>query len=137
MKSPTGERLQYRDFLILAGLSIAGVIITLKAPTLFLGIRILLAPCFSLVALLLYRSYWGLAVAVPSSLATIALFGDPLTAIRLLGEMGVISWINRKRESDNAIRSGRVIRHVVAYALLIGCPFLFLTEVYLNRTPGM
>ncbi len=136
MKSPTGERLQYRDFLILAGLSIAGVIITLKAPTLFLGIRILLAPCFSLVALLLYRSYWGLAVAVPSSLATIALFGDPLTAIRLLGEMGVISWINRKRESDNAIRSGRVIRHVVAYALLIGCPFLFLTEVYLNRTPG-
>jgi serine phosphatase RsbU (regulator of sigma subunit) len=136
LKSPTGERLQQRDCLILAGLSIAGVIITLKAPTLFLGIRILLGPCFSLVALLLYRSYWGLAVAVPSSLATIAMFGDPLTAIRLLGEMGVISWINRKRESDNAIRSGRVIRHVVAYALLIGCPFLFLTEVYLNGTPS-
>lgn len=140
MKSPTGapstERLRHRDRWILVVLSVAGVLITLKAPTLFLGIRILLGSCFSLIALLLYRSYWGLAVAVPSSLATILMFGDPLTAIRLLGEMGVISWINRKKESDQAIRSGRVIRHVVAYALLIGCPFLFLTETYLNATPS-
>lgn len=140
MKSPAGapssERLRHRDRWILALLSVAGVLITLKAPTLFLGIRILLGSCCSLIALLLYRSYWGLAVAVPSSLATILMFGDPLTAIRLLGEMGVISWINRKKESDHAIRSGRVIRHVVAYALLIGCPFLFLTETHLHGTPS-
>jgi len=97
----------------------------------FLRIRILLGSCFSLIALLLYRSYWGFAVAVPSSLATVWMFGDPLTAIRLLGEIGVISWINRKQECDQAIRSGRVIRHVVAYALVIGCPFLFLTETLL------
>jgi len=140
LKPSTGQQsdqqLEQKDRWILVGLSIAGVIITLKAPTLFLGIRILLGSCFSLIALLLYRSYWGLAVATPSSLATIWMFGDPLTAIRLLGEMGVISWINRNKESDQAIRSGRVIRHVVAYALFIGCPFLFLTETYLNGTPS-
>lgn len=140
MKTFTGQTSSQRpgraDGLILAGLTIAGVIITLKAPTLFLGIRILLGSCFSLTALLLYRSYWGLAVAVPSSLATVWLFGDPLAAIRLLGEMGVISWVAQNRDSDRAIRSGRVIRHVVAYALLIGGPFLFLTEKYLNGTPN-
>ena len=114
---------------------ITGVIINLNAPYLILGIRILLGSCFSLIALLLYRSYWGFAVAVPSSLATLWMFGDPLTAIRLLGEMGVISWINRKQECDQAIRSGRVIRHVVVFALVIGCPFLFLTETLLKGTP--
>ena len=132
----SGQRLRRTDGLILASLMIAGVIITLNAPTLFLGIRILLGSCFSLIALLLYRSYWGFAVAVPSSLATVWMFGDPLTAIRLLGEIGVISWINRKQECDQAIRSGRVIRHVVAYALVIGCPFLFLTETLLCGTPS-
>lgn len=139
MKALTGEqqgqRLRSIDVLILVALTIAGLIITLRAPTLFLGIRILLGSSFSLTALLLYRSYWGLAVAVPSSLATIWVFGDPLTAIRLLGEMGLISWINQRKDCDYAIRSGRIIRHVVAYALLVGCPFLYLTETYLKGTP--
>jgi serine phosphatase RsbU (regulator of sigma subunit) len=129
------QRLRSIDVLILVALTIAGLIITLQAPTVFLGIRILLGSCFSLTALLLYRSYWGLAVAAPSSLATIWLFGDPLTAIRLLGEMGSISWINQNRDSDHAIRSGRVIRHVAIYAVLLGCPFLYLTETYLKGTP--
>lgn len=129
-----GQRLRSIDALILVALMIAGLIITLRAPTLFLGIRILLGSCFSLTALLLYRSYWGLAVALPSSLATIWMFGDPFTAIRLLGEMGVISWINQRKDCDHAIRSGRIIRHVVAYAILVGCPFLYLTETYLKGT---
>jgi serine phosphatase RsbU (regulator of sigma subunit) len=129
------QRLRSIDVLILVALTIAGLIITLQAPTMFLGIRILLGSCFSLTALLLYRSYWGLAVAAPSSLATIWLFGDPFTAIRMLGEMGTISWINQNRDSDHAIRSGRVIRHVAVYAVLLGCPFLYLTETCLKGTP--
>ena len=128
------KHLRRVDALILAILTVGGIIVTIKAPFLFLGARILLASCFSLTALLIYRSYWGVAVSVPSALTTIWMFGDPLTAIRLIGEMVLISWLNRKPKCDRAIRSGRIIRHVVAYAALIGCPFLFLTEVYINGT---
>ena len=123
------------QLLLVVLLSLGGLIITFAAPSIFLGMRLLLCPVFSLLAFLLYRSYWGLVVAVPSSLATIWLFGDPLTAIRLLGEMGVITGLNRKNKCDNAIRGGRIIRHVAFYAVFVGCPFLYLTEVYLLGTP--
>ena len=105
------------------------------APSIFLGMRLLLCSIFSLLAFLLYRSYWGIVVAVPSSLATIWLFGDPLTAFRLLGEMGAITWWNRKNRCDNAIRGGRIIRHVAFFAVFVGCPFLYFTEVYQLGTP--
>ena len=130
LKESKSHVLSKRELVSVLLLSLGGLIITFEAPSIFLGMRLLLAPCFSLLAFLLYRSYWGFAVAVPSSLATIWLFGDPLTAFRLLGEMGVITLLNRKSRCDSAIRAGRIIRHVAIYAVLIGCPFLYLTEVY-------
>jgi sigma-B regulation protein RsbU (phosphoserine phosphatase) len=135
LKESKSHVLSKRELVSVLLLSLSGLIITFEAPSIFLGMRLLLAPCFSLLAFLLYRSYWGFAVAVPSSLATIWLFGDPLTAFRLLGEMGVITLLNRKSRCDNAIRAGRIIRHVAIYAVLIGCPFLYLTEVYRLGTP--
>ena len=134
LRGQVSQHLQRRDVILLLVLTLVGVLITLNAPTIFLGARVLLAPCCSLLAFLLYRSYWGLAVAIPSSLATIALFGDPLTAVRLIGEMVFVTWMCRSSSSDKAIRYGRVIRYIVIYALVIACPFLFLTEVFLNGT---
>ncbi|MCP9826825.1 PP2C family protein-serine/threonine phosphatase [Synechococcus sp. EJ6-Ellesmere] len=122
------------DSLVLAALTIAGVVTTLHAPTIFLGPKILFASLFSLAAFLLYRSCWGVAVAIPSALATIWIFGDSLTAIRLIGEMAFISWINRGPCCDLAIRRGRIVRDIVLYALLIASPFLFSTELFLNGT---
>ena len=129
------HKLSKSDLILLGLLSLGGLIITLAAPTALLGMRLLLGPCFSLLAFLLYRSYWGLAVALPSALATIWLFGSPLTAYRLLAEIGVITWLNRKGSNDQAIRSGRIIRDVAIFAVLIGCPFLYFTEVYSFGTP--
>ena len=135
MKGSKTHRLSKAELVSLTLLSLGGLIITLAAPSVFLGMRLLLGSSFSLLAFLLYRSYWGLAVAIPSSLATIWLFGDVLTACRLLAEIGVITWLNRKKSCDQAIRSGRLIRDVAIFAVLIGCPFLYLTEVYHFGTP--
>ena len=135
MKESKTHALSKSQLVLVVLLSLGGLIITLAAPSIFLGMRLLLAPFFSLLAFLLYRSCWGLVVAVPSSLATIWLFGDPLTAFRLLGEMGAITWLNRKSRCDNAIRGGRIIRHVAIFAVFVGCPFLYLTEVYQLGTP--
>ena len=135
IKMSKKHKLSKSDLILLGLLSLGGLIITLAAPTALLGMRLLLGPCFSLLAFLLYRSYWGLAVALPSALATIWLFGSPLTAYRLLAEIGVITWLNRKGSNDQAIRSGRIIRDVAIFAVLIGCPFLYFTEVYSFGTP--
>ena len=60
-------------------------------------------------AFLLYRLLG--ASLHPSSLATIWLFGDVLTACRLLAEIGVITWLNRKKSCDQAIRSDAFVMH--------------------------
>lgn len=135
MKESKTHALSKSQLVLVVLLSLGGLIITLAAPSIFLGMRLLLAPFFSLLAFLLYRSCWGLVVAVPSSLATIWLFGDPFTALRLLGEMGAITWLNRKNRCDHAIRRGRIIRHIAIFAVFVGCPFLYLTEVYHLGTP--
>ena len=134
LRGQVSQHLQRRDVIALLVLAIVGVMLTLHAPTIFFGARVLLGPCCSLLAFLLYRSYWGIAVAIPSSLATVALFGDALTAIRLIGEMVFVTWLCRGSSADKAIRYGRVIRYVVLYAIVVGCPFLFLTEVFLEGT---
>lgn len=126
-----GARLNRLEITVLIILTAGGLITTWYAPTIFFGARILLGPTYSLLAFLLFRGWWGIPVAIPSSLATIALFGNPLTAIRLLAEIIFISLINRRAGSDQRIREGRVIRQVVIFALLIGCPFLYVTEVFL------
>ena len=135
LKESKTHALSRSQLVLVVLFSLGGLIITLEAPSIFLGMRLLLCPIFSLLAFLLYRSCWGLVVAVPSSLATIWLFGDPLTAFRLLGEIGAITWWNRKNRCDNAIRGGRIIRHVAIFAMFIGCPFLYFTEVYQLGTP--
>ena len=123
-----------RDTAWVVSMAIAGLLVNLNAPSVFFGARLLFGSIFSLLAFLLYRRSWGLAVAVPSSLATILMFGDPLTAIRLIGEMGAITWLNRKPSSDKLIREGRVIRQIALFALVIGCPFIVFTEVHLLGT---
>ena len=135
LKESKTHALSRSQLVLVVLFSLGGLIITLEAPSIFLGMRLLLCPIFSLLAFLLYRSYWGIVVAVPSSLATIWLFGDPLTAFRLLAEMGAITWWNRKNRCDNAIRGGRIIRHVAFFAVFVGCPFLYFTEVYQLGTP--
>lgn len=75
MKGSKTHRLSKAELVSLTLLSLGGLIITLAAPSVFLGMRLLLGSSFSLLAFLLYRSYWGLAVAIPSSLATTWLFG--------------------------------------------------------------
>jgi len=125
------ENLIKKDAVLLFCMAIAGLLVNLNAPSIFFGARLLFGSTFSLLAFLLYRRSWGVAVAVPSSLATILMFGDPLTAIRLLGEISAITWVNRKPDSDKGIREGRVIRQIALFSLLVGCPFILLTETYL------
>ncbi len=134
MPSKNQKTPKAQDAVWIVGMAIAGLLINLNAPSVFFGARVLFGSVFSLLAFLLYRRNWGIAVAIPSSVATILMFGDPLTAIRLMGEISAISWLNRKPDSDKGIREGRVIRQVVQYALLIGCPFVFLTETHLLGT---
>ena len=115
-------------FSFAALLAISGWFANAYAPTPFFGIRILLGSTFSLFAFLLFRGKWGILVAIPSSLVTISLFGDPYTAIRFLGEITFLTYLNRRGNADLSIRKGSLIWQVAIYAILIGGPFLYLTE---------
>ena len=135
MKGSKTHRLSKAELVSLTLLSLGGLIITLAAPSSLSKMRLLLGSSFFPSCFLLYCPIGGLLLVIPSSLATIWLFGDVLTACRLLAEIGVITWLNRKKSCDQAIRSGRLIRDVAIFAVLIGCPFLYLTEVYHFGTP--
>ena len=114
---------------IFAGLlAIFGWLVNAHAPTPFFGIRHLLGSTFSIFSFLLFRGKWGILVAIPSSLVTISLFGEPYTAIRLLGEITFLTYLNRRSSSDRSIRKGSLIWQDAIYATLIGGTFLYLTE---------
>lgn len=115
-------------FLIAGLLAIFGWLVNAYAPSPFFGIRLLLGSTFSIFSFLLFRGKWGILVAIPSSLVTISLFGEPYTAFRLLGEITFLTYLNRRSSSGRSIRKGSLIWQDAIYATLIGGPFLYLTE---------
>jgi len=116
------------NFSILALLAISGWLVNAHAPTPFFGIRLLLGSTFSIFSFLLFRGKSGILVAIPSSLVTISLFGEPYTAIRFLGEITFLTYLNRGSSSDLSIRKGSLIWQVAIYSIFIGGLFLYLTE---------
>jgi len=110
---------------LLAGL---GVLLNAWPVPLFYGVHLLLGSLPATLAILLWRTWWGVALGLLAGLQTWRLWGHPWAVLIFTLEM---AWLTLALRRFNGPASndgnGRVVLFSMAYWLLLGCPLVFLT----------
>ena len=109
---------------VLTALAVLGNVCPLP---LFFGIHLLLGSTAAVLALLLWRGWTGLAMAVLASLYTWKLWGHPWAIVIFTGELLWLSLaINRWNGPRSNDSNGQIILWDIAYWALIGVPLVLL-----------
>ena len=94
---------------------------------LFYGVHLLLGSVAAILALLLWRSWWAVAIGAIASLQTIALWGHPWAVVIFTAEM---VWLTLAMRHCNGPASndsnGRVVLFDALYWLVLGAPLVLL-----------
>ncbi|MFO7629135.1 MAG: diguanylate cyclase [Prochlorococcaceae cyanobacterium] len=114
--------------LLLAGLFTALAVVANANPLpLVFGIQLLLGSVFAVLALLLWRGWWGVGIGVVASLYTWKLWGHPwavlIFSLEILWLAIALNRFNGPAERDG---EGGVILFNILYWLLIGAPLVLL-----------
>jgi diguanylate cyclase (GGDEF)-like protein len=115
-----------RDLPWLALLSGLAVLLNTLPVPFFYGIHVLLGSVPAILALLLWRGGWGVAIGVLASLQTWSLWGHPWAVVIFTLEM-VWLWLGLRRfhGQPNREGNGRVVMLAMGYWLLLGAPLVF------------
>lgn len=94
---------------------------------LFYGIQVLLGSVPPILALLLWRSWWAVAMGAVASLQTWRLWGHPWAVLIFTLEMVWLTLAVRRSGAESGEEgSGRVVLASIAYWLLLGSPLVLL-----------
>lgn len=109
---------------LLTGLA---VLLNLQPLPLFYGIQVLLGSTLPVLALLLWRTGWSVAMAAIASLVTWKLWGHPWAVVIFTAEM---AWLTLGLEQLNRrgteVETGSVIPLSISFWLLLGAPMVVL-----------
>lgn len=122
--APAIGRTQLPWLALLSGLAV--LLNALPLP-LYYGIHVLLGSIPAILVLLLWRSWWGIAIGALASLQTWPLWGHPWAIVIFTLEL-VWLWIALRRCKCSAGEgcSGQVVLYAIGYWLLVGCPLVLL-----------
>jgi diguanylate cyclase (GGDEF)-like protein len=106
-------------------MSALGVLLNTLPVPLYFGVQVLLGSVPPILALLLWRSWWAVPMAVLASLQTWALWGHPWAVVIFTLEMVWLTVAMRRfngpAKNDG---NGRVVLFSLAYWLLVGAPLV-------------
>lgn len=122
--APAIGRTQLPWLALLSGLAV--LLNTLPLP-LYYGIHMLLGSIPAILVLLLWRSWWGVAIGALASLQTWTLWSHPWAVVIFTLEL-VWLWLALRRGNGPASQdsNGRVVLFAIGYWLLVGCPLVLL-----------
>ncbi|MEX0589143.1 MAG: GGDEF domain-containing protein [Cyanobium sp.] len=127
LKRPLFARPSRKQGLVLALLTGLGVLLNLQPLPLFYGIQVLLGSTMPILALLLWRTGWSVAMAAIASLVTLKLWGHPWAVVIFTAEMAWLALgLERLNRRGDANSNGSVIPLSIGYWLLVGAPLVAL-----------
>ncbi len=110
---------------VLLLLTLLAVLGNLAAVPLFFGIHLLLGSIAAVLALLLYRGWWGWLIGTLASLYTVSLWGHPWAVVIFSLELAWLSlMLNRWGGSTQTLLKGRIVLADAGYWLLLGAPLV-------------
>lgn len=127
------NRLTTRDYLLLAALTIAGLLGSICAIPLVAGFSYLPGSIAVLLIVRLFGLQWGAFAGIVSSFWTIRLFGHPYAMIWLTLEPLAVGWL-LARSSE---RTRNLITFDTLYWSLIGAPLIWLSYRHGTDAPAL
>jgi diguanylate cyclase (GGDEF)-like protein len=128
--SPAHWRRQLPLLALMTGLSV--LLNGLPLP-LFYGVQILLGSVLPVLALLLWRQWWGVAIGAVASLQTWRLWGHPWAVVIFTLELVWLHWALKRRRARTAATHANleddqsaVVLYAIGYWLLVGAPLVLL-----------
>ena len=105
-------------------------IINLHPYELYLGISLIFGMSIALMTLFFAGGWWGVVVAIPASLATAYLWGQPYSCMIFLLEAISLTLFTNSRHGESLLRKGHIIIIDFLFWLFIGAPLYYLTHHY-------
>jgi serine phosphatase RsbU (regulator of sigma subunit) len=118
---------RHMPWLVVLAACLAAVI-NLHPYELFLGVSLILGMSISLATLFFAGGWWGVIVAIPASLATVYLWGQPYSCAIFLLEAIVLTLCRNSRYGDPLLQKGYIIIIDFLFWLLLGGPLYYLTH---------
>lgn len=107
-----------------------GAIINLHPYRLYLGTSLIFGMSIALMTLFFAGGWWGVVVAIPASLATVYLWGQPYSCTIFLLEALVLTLCINSRHGESLLKKGHVITIDFLFWLFLGAPLYYLTHLY-------
>jgi serine phosphatase RsbU (regulator of sigma subunit) len=105
-------------------------IINLHPYELYLGISLIFGMSIALMTLFFAGGWWGVVVAIPASLATVYLWGQPYSCIIFLFEALVLTLCRNSRHGELLLQKGQIIVVDFLFWLFLGAPLYYLTHLH-------
>ena len=126
-RRPLLARPSRQEGLSLALLTGVAVLLNLQPLPLFYGIQVLLGSTLPVLALLLWRTGWSVAMAAVASLVTWKLWGHPWAIVIFTAEMAWLALgLERLSQRGAEAETGSVIPLSISFWLLLGAPMVAL-----------
>ena len=106
-------------------------IVNLNPYPLYLGVSLVFGMSIALMTLFFAGSWWGAVVAIPASLATVYLWGQPYSCLIFLLEALVLTLLINGRHGRQLLQKGHIIIVDFLFWLVIGSPLYYVTHRYL------
>jgi serine phosphatase RsbU (regulator of sigma subunit) len=106
-------------------------IVNLNPYPLYLGVSLVFGMSIALMTLFFAGSWWGAVVAIPASLATVYLWGQPYSCLIFLLEALVLTLLINGRHGGPLLQKGHIIIVDFLFWLAIGGPLYYITHRYL------
>lgn len=107
-----------------------GFIINLHPYELYLGVSLVFGMSIALMMLFFAGGWWGVVVAIPASLATVYLWGQPYSCLIFLLEAIVITMCCNSRYGEPLLRKGYIIIVDFLFWLMVGSPLYYFSHLY-------
>lgn len=116
---------------LIALVACLATIVNLNPYPLYLGVSLIFGMSIALMTLFFAGSWWGAVVAIPASLATVYLWGQPYSCLIFLLEALILTLLINGRHGRPLLQKGHIIIVDFLFWLVIGSPLYYLTHRYL------
>lgn len=106
-----------------------GAIINLHPYELYLGISLIFGMSIALMTLFFAGGWWGVVVAIPASLVTVYLWGQPYSCAIFLLEALALTLCRNSRHGESLLQKGHIIIIDFLFWLFLGAPLYYLTHL--------
>lgn len=108
-----------------------GAIVNLHPYELYLGVSLVFGMSIALGMLFFAGGWWGIVVAIPTSLATVYLWGQPYSCLIFLLEALILTMCSNSHYGEALLQKGHIIIVDFLFWLMVGSPLYYFSHLYL------